>query len=128
MKMIQPFQAVLEESALQVYSSAIAFVQPTSKIASLYHKTFQNSIPKVILSTWSTTSQNMVLTGHTANIGCISFSPEGKRMASGSSDRTIWLWDTESGAAIQFSYKCQTNKNQSSTSSYLATEGGYNQQ
>src|SRR5277367_2701598 len=100
MRMIQPFQAVLEESALQVYSSAIPFAPPTSKISSHFHKIFCTSTPKVICGTWSPTSQNMVLTGHTQEISCLSFSPDGQQIASGSSDRTIRLWDAKSGAAL----------------------------
>ena len=42
----------------------------------------------------------MVLTGHTNLVSSVSFSPNGKRIASGSYDDTVRIWDAESGATI----------------------------
>ena len=41
------------------------------------------------------------LTGHTALISDVVFSPDGKTLASGSWDRTVRLWDTETGELRQ---------------------------
>jgi RNA polymerase sigma factor (sigma-70 family) len=38
-----------------------------------------------------------VLKGHTAAVSCLAFSPDGLMLASGSSDRTVRVWDWESG-------------------------------
>ena len=40
------------------------------------------------------------LTGHIGIIHSVAFSPDGKRIASGSEDRTIKVWDTESGVEL----------------------------
>ncbi|MCD4738844.1 MAG: hypothetical protein K8R89_06255 [Anaerolineae bacterium] len=49
-------------------------------------------VPGVLSAT-----QVLTLTGHTAPVKAIAFSPDGKLIVSGSSDKTIRLWDVESG-------------------------------
>ena len=36
-----------------------------------------------------------ILEGHIKGVSCVSFSPDSKYIASGSSDKTIRLWDVE---------------------------------
>ena len=45
-------------------------------------------------------SELLTLTGHTSIVGSVSFSPDGKRIASGSHDRTVRIWDTTTGKEI----------------------------
>ena len=40
------------------------------------------------------------LTGHTEHVWSVAFSPDGKQLASGSSDNTAQLWDVETGEKI----------------------------
>ncbi|MGM3305413.1 eIF2A-related protein [Anabaena sp. WFMT] len=42
-----------------------------------------------------------ILQGHTDNIWAIAFSPDGKIIVSGSSDRTVKLWDSQTGQCLQ---------------------------
>ena len=48
----------------------------------------------------NTYKELMVLAGHTDSVLSIAFSPNGKRLASGGSDKTMRLWDTETGKLL----------------------------
>ncbi|MEB3215400.1 MAG: hypothetical protein VKN72_03935, partial [Nostocales cyanobacterium 94392] len=43
----------------------------------------------------------ITLKGHTASVQGVSFSPDGKTLASASNDETVKLWDLNSGRVIQ---------------------------
>ncbi|PVF95651.1 hypothetical protein CPB86DRAFT_710725, partial [Serendipita vermifera] len=49
----------------------------------------------------ATTGQaiNEPFRGHTERVFCVSFSPDGRQLVSGSKDRTIRLWHAETGQA-----------------------------
>ncbi|KAG9252899.1 putative wd40 repeat pf20 [Emericellopsis atlantica] len=92
---------VIENAPLQTYESALIF----SPANSLLRKIFENEEPNwikikpIVESAWSSCQQT--LAGHSDWVSCIAFSPDAKLIASGSSDHTVKLWDTATGALEQ---------------------------
>ena len=41
------------------------------------------------------------LTGHRRSVSAVDFSPDGNRIASGSSDGLVKIWDTKTGAEVR---------------------------
>ena len=54
-----------------------------------------------LLNTVSNVAAPNSLGGHTKSVNSVSFSPDGKLLASGSADNTVKLWDTTTGTEIK---------------------------
>ena len=48
-----------------------------------------------------TGSRMAVLSGHTDNVNCVTFSSDGRSLASGADDRTAKLWDMQTGGIVR---------------------------
>ena len=57
----------------------------------------------------STPPPELTIQGHTDDIFCAAFSSDGRRIASGSKDRTIRVWDAQTGNAVPGPPKMHTN-------------------
>jgi WD40 repeat protein len=56
--------------------------------------------PRVRIYAVSSGREAATLTGHDSRIGCLAYSPDGKRLATGSSDQTVKLWDPTTGQEL----------------------------
>ena len=88
-------RSIIDIAPLQVYYSALLFAPETS----LVRKRYLQKIPCIdmrikVKSNWSSSIQT--LEGHTGGVKSVAFSPDGRRVMSGSGDETLMIWDVAS--------------------------------
>lgn len=94
-------RGAIESYPLQTYASALVFA-PTD---SLIRKTFEYEEPDWLVTrplvdpSWNQCIQTLY--GHSNQINSVACSPDGTLIASGSMDRTIRIWEKESGDSLK---------------------------
>ncbi|KAF5230264.1 hypothetical protein FAUST_9885 [Fusarium austroamericanum] len=91
----------IEISPLQAYASALVFSPENSLIRQLFKKEEPDWIiskPRMEAD-WNVCLQT--LEGHSSSVTSVVFSADGQRLASGSYDKTVKIWDAATGACKQ---------------------------
>ncbi|KAG8218142.1 WD40 repeat-like protein, partial [Butyriboletus roseoflavus] len=99
-KFVEMFGSVITQSTPHLYLSALPFAPEQSVLAKLFASKVSRA-PRVVAGhdvEWP--SAQLSLTGHADWVRSVAISRDGKRIASGSDDSTIRVWDTETGLEV----------------------------
>ena len=94
------FAPAISQSAPHVYITMIPFTMDESKISAHYARNASSLVQVETRGTKPQTSLLRVIGGHSGAVNSASFSPDGKRIASGSDDETVMIWDAETGEIV----------------------------
>ncbi|KAG6906873.1 hypothetical protein DXG01_011586 [Tephrocybe rancida] len=100
MKFEKRFRKGYQESVLQIYFSGLLFSPQASRIIKHYGPSYQ--LPVSIIDDaelrWPALEPLVIQTS--SSIGTATFSPDSTKMVSGSSDKTVRVWDTVTGQQL----------------------------
>ncbi|KAH8822174.1 hypothetical protein DL96DRAFT_344811 [Flagelloscypha sp. PMI_526] len=98
-KMASFFRRMPEKTTSQLYLSFLAFSEVISDLDCW--KTQFPCISRAINHQGHGAQEPAHSDGHTDSVRSVAFSPNGKKIVSGSQDRTVCIWDAESGQMLQ---------------------------
>ena len=99
-KFVQVFAGAIDKSTPHLYLSALSFSPSKSVMAQCLVERFPR-IAKVAVGKHDDWPKNQhVLQGHTFSVLSVAFSQDGRHIVSGSHDRTIRVWDAQTGDQV----------------------------
>ena len=103
-KFVSVFGLLISQSTPHIYLSALPFAPKMSLVAKHYLTLFPNTGKA---DHWPRTIG--VFEGHTDGVNSVAFSRDSKHIVSGSRDKTIRVWDAETGEVVIGPLKGHTN-------------------
>ncbi|EMD36490.1 hypothetical protein CERSUDRAFT_156165 [Gelatoporia subvermispora B] len=87
----------IEFSAPHIYLSVLPSLSPSSMIAATFWPQFRNVPTYKVTGIRRPQSPLLQMPGHTGAVVSVAFSPDGTRVVSGSQDRTVRIWNAQTG-------------------------------
>ncbi|KZP30866.1 WD40 repeat-like protein [Athelia psychrophila] len=97
---LRAFASIISESAPHIYISAIAFAPSASILKLQYSSIIKNTLRVETGAKKNWPACEQVIEAHTSIVTSVAFSPNGDRIASGSQDKTIRIWDARTGKLV----------------------------
>ncbi len=99
-KFVSFFEEAIATSAPHIYLSALAFCPSRSRMSQIYSPRYPNLLS--VTSGRRIDWDNAAMTGgeYSRSAESIAFFPDGSKLASGSLDGTVCIWDVKTGQAI----------------------------
>jgi WD40 repeat protein len=98
-QMLQTYRIPISSHALHVYHSALVTMSQCPLLEAM-PEMLRTGIPKLISSRELRWDPRRVLEGHTDMVLSVVFSSDGFRIASGSWDHSVRIWDTQTGGQL----------------------------
>ncbi|KIM84728.1 hypothetical protein PILCRDRAFT_67515 [Piloderma croceum F 1598] len=97
---VSTFSVAISRSTPHIYMSALPFSPTESIVAKRFLPLFPRAPSIEVGRAVRWPAFSLVIEGHKATIFSVAFSPDGKRIVTGSSDRTAQVWDSETGTKV----------------------------
>ncbi|EDR06780.1 uncharacterized protein LACBIDRAFT_299652 [Laccaria bicolor S238N-H82] len=109
-RFVMEFLAPISDAAPHIYLSALPFAPQSSKISLHFLKLFQKTLTVQIgqREHWSEKCF-LKLVGHDDYVTSVAFSPDGRHIVSGSCDKTVRVWDAQTGQSVMDPLKGHDN-------------------
>ncbi|KIK39900.1 hypothetical protein CY34DRAFT_807748 [Suillus luteus UH-Slu-Lm8-n1] len=99
-RFIQVFGGLILHSTPHLYVSALPFSPVNTALFRIFSARFPNSLRLASGHDKKWKAIQTVISGHADGVNSVSFSPDGTRIATGSADCTVRLWDAVTGQPI----------------------------